>query len=77
MRDLFSGPSPSRKPEPQIVRAVEQEIRGLRNRLTPRERVSSVTVVLATTGNLDQAIARALALTVEGEIVQVVLKECD
>jgi hypothetical protein len=75
MADLFAKPGTSCKPEPPVVRAVERQIAGLRSRLTPRERVLPVTIVTFTgPDNLDAAIARGLALAVEGEIVQVV--EC-
>jgi hypothetical protein len=73
--ELFAGPGEPRKPEPPIVRAVERQIAGLRSRLTPRERDWPVVVVIANRTNLDTAIARALALAVEGELVQVVLAE--
>jgi hypothetical protein len=72
MADLFVEPKALRKSEPPIVRAVERRMTGLRSRLTLRERELPVTVVLAEDGNLDAAIARGLALAVEGEIVQVV-----
>jgi hypothetical protein len=75
LRDLFETPQASSRPEPPMVRAVERQIKGLRSRLTPRERVLPVTVVLATPETLDRAMARGLALAVEGEVVQVVLKE--
>jgi hypothetical protein len=72
MADLFIEPRALREPEPPIVRAVERQIAGLRSRLTPRERELPITVVIAESGNLDAAIARGLALAVEGEIVQIV-----
>jgi putative DNA primase/helicase len=72
MCDLFVEPRPSRKPEPPIVRAVERQIAGLRSRLTPHERERPVTVVRADAASLNAALARAIALAVEGEIVQVV-----
>jgi hypothetical protein len=57
------------------VREVQREITaaGLRSRLTPSDRHRPVTVVLADATNPDLAIARALALTVEAELVQVAL----
>jgi hypothetical protein len=61
------------KPEPRIVREAQKRISGLRSRLTPSDRERAVTVVLAGETNLDAAIARALALAVEGELVQVAL----
>ncbi len=71
MHDLFTEPRTSRKAEPEIVRAAQREIVGLRSRLTPSDRERDVTVILADETNLDAAIARALALAVEGELVQV------
>lgn len=73
MSDLFSGPRERHKPEPGIVREVQKHIAGLRSRLTPGDRERPVTVVLANERNLDAAIARALALAVEEELVQVAL----
>jgi hypothetical protein len=77
MRELFSEPRAAHKPEPRIVRDARRQIISLRSRLTPRDRERAVTVVLATHKNLDAAIARALALAVEGELVQVVVKESE
>jgi hypothetical protein len=71
MRDLFSEPCAARKPEPGIVREAQKRVTGLRSRLTPGDREREVTVVLANDTNLDAAITRALALAVEGELVQV------
>jgi hypothetical protein len=73
LSDLFSEPRAARKPEPRIVREAQKQITGLRSRLTPGDRERAVTVVLADETNLDAAIARALALAVEGEAVQVAL----
>lgn len=73
--DLFAEPRASRKPEPRIAREAQKHIAGLRSRLTPRERERAVTVVLAERNNVDAAIARALALAVEGELVQVAFAE--
>lgn len=75
VRDLFSEPRAPRRPEPRIVRDVQEQIADLRSRLTPRDRERSVTVVVASEANLDEAIARALALAVEGELVQIVFGE--
>lgn len=72
MPDLFSEPGAA-QPKPRIVRETEKQIADLRSRLTPRDRERTVTVVLAQASNLDAAIARALALAVEGELVQVAL----
>jgi hypothetical protein len=74
--DLFAerrGPQESRPP---IVHIVAREIADLRSRLTLRERaVLEPVVIITTTENLDVAIARALALSVEGDLVQVVMFE--
>jgi hypothetical protein len=73
--ELFTKGFAIRKPEPRIVRETQKRIAGLRSRLTPGDRERAVTVVLVNETNLDAAIARALALAVEGELVQVALKE--
>jgi hypothetical protein len=73
--ELFTKGSAIRKPEPRIVRETQMQIAGLRSRLTPDDRERPVTVVLAGQNNLDAAIAGALALAVEGELVQVALKD--
>ena len=75
IRDLFSTPVVVRNPKPTVVRYAEKQIVSLRSRLTPRDRERDVTVVLASRENTDPAIVRALALAVEGELVQLVLKE--
>lgn len=75
MRELFIAPRVFREAKPPIVREAEKRIAGLRSHLTPTERERPVTVVLATCDNLDAAMARALALAVEGELVQVAVKE--
>lgn len=71
--DLFveRGTAPEKKPD--IVRRAERQIADLRIRLTPRERVLPVTVVYYDLENVDAGMARALALAVEGELVQAVL----
>lgn len=74
-RDLFTEPRQARKLKPLIVRDVERQIASLRSRLTPRDRERNVTVVLASRKNPDHAIVRALAIAVQGELVQVELKE--
>ncbi len=71
--DLFSEPCAA-QPKPRALREAEKAITDLRSRLTPRERVLPVTVVYCDPGNLDSGMARALALAVEGEIVQAVLE---
>ena len=76
--DLFSSPRDVQPATPPIVRTVEQKLTGiaLRSRMTRNAReAGAVTVVFTTTENLDYAIARALALTVEGEFVQIVVDE--
>jgi hypothetical protein len=71
LSDLFFEPGVRRKPEPRVVRDAQKRLTGLRSRLTPREHERAVIVVLADEANLDAAIARALALAVEGELVQI------
>jgi hypothetical protein len=73
VRELFAEAGTPRKPISPVVRCVEREITGLRSRLTPCEREQAVTVVIGDETSLEVAIARALALAVEGEIVQVAL----
>jgi hypothetical protein len=75
MKDLFIGPRLAAQPEPLIVRQAKKQIGSFRSTLTPRDRERDLTVVLANRDNPDTSFARALALAVEGEIVQVVLKE--
>jgi hypothetical protein len=72
--DLFSVPGEIEW-KPAIVREAEKQVADLRSRLTPRERVLPATIVYCERGNLDEGIARALALTVEGEIVQAALAD--
>ena len=69
--DLFSDQCATHKPDPHIVREARRQLTGLRSRLTPRDRERAVTIVLANETNLGAAISRALALAVEGELVQV------
>lgn len=75
--DLFAAPGEKRASVPRTVRDVERELSagGFRSRLTPSDRDRAVTVVLADRANPDPAIARALALAVEGELVQLVFAE--
>jgi hypothetical protein len=75
VRDLFSEPCSLRKLMPRVVRDAKKHLTGLRSRLTPRDRERAVTLVVANEWNLDSAIARALALAVEGELVQVALTD--
>lgn len=67
VRDLFSEPCSLRKLEPRVVRDAKKQLMGLRSRLGPRDRERAVTLVLANELNL----VRALALAVEGELLQV------
>lgn len=69
--DLFSESQPVQR-KPQAVRDAEKQVADLSGRLTPRERVLPVTIVYCDPANLDEGIARALALAVEGEIVQLI-----
>jgi CHC2 zinc finger len=75
IRDLFTKPRSWRKPELPIVRYAEKQVESLRGRLTQHDRQRDVTVVLAKKDNPDPAMARALALAVEGELVQIAFKE--
>lgn len=73
--DLFSEPRTLRRPEPAIVQVAERGLGDVRSRLTARDREREVTVIFADRTNVDPAIARGLALAVEGEIVQLAFKE--
>ena len=72
--DLFSARGAARERKPEIVRRVERQIADLRTRLTPGDRERPVVVVVCNPANLGASLARALALAVEGELVQVVLE---
>lgn len=72
--NLFSQPGVFQQ-EPTEVREAQKHIQNLRSRLTPRERVLPVTVVYCGSEDVESGIAWALALAVEGEIVQAVLEE--
>lgn len=74
-KELFTEPRRLDRSEPVIVRQTRKRIESLRSRLTPRDRERSVIVVLASRDNPAPAFARALALSVEGELVQVLFKE--
>lgn len=74
MRELFAEARALRRTGPRILRDAERQIASLRGRLTPCDREREITFVIATRENLDSAIARALALAVEGELVQAVLE---
>jgi hypothetical protein len=73
--DLFAerGPRAPRLTAP-VPRATARQVAQLRARLTPRERVMPVTIIRAKPSYLNAAIARGLALAVEGELVQIVLR---
>jgi hypothetical protein len=73
--DLFVELGQRRKPEPSVVRDVQRRISALRSRLTPYDRTRGIVVITTKKDSLDAAIARALALAVEGELAQVVLQE--
>jgi hypothetical protein len=76
LRDLFAGPCDPQDLKPNIVRAMQREISRLWSRLTRTERaMREVTIIRTDLENLDDAICRGLALSVEGELVQIVLKE--
>lgn len=77
MGHLFTEQRSAGRTEPHIVREVEKQIGPLRNGLTRLDRDRAVTIVLADPRNVDAAIARALSLAVEGEVVQVAFKEPD
>jgi CHC2 zinc finger len=75
LSDLFATPRLACKPEPAIVLRSRHQIASLEGRLTPHDRQRNVTVVLANKDYPDPAMARALALAVEGELVQIAFKE--
>jgi hypothetical protein len=72
--NLFNERGAARKRKPEIVWRVEKQIACLRSRLTPLDRERPVTVVICDPANHDAGLARALALAVEGELVQAVLE---
>src|SRR5467141_3395727 len=71
--DLFAEGT-ARESEPGIVREAQRHIADLLSRLTPMDRERPVTLIKTDEQRLDTAIARALALAVEGELVQVALE---
>jgi hypothetical protein len=73
VKDLFREPGAACYAQPEMVHEAKKRIAGLRSRLSRQDRERAVTVVLADETNLDLAIGRALALAVEGELVQVAL----
>jgi hypothetical protein len=52
----------------------QRDSTGWRSHLTPRERALPVTVVFCSRENLDAGIARTLALTAQGEYVELILE---
>lgn len=71
------SPNATHRPRPKsaLERAVEEQVRDCRRRLTKRERVLDVAVLVCNHETLNAAFARALALAVEKqEIVQIVLE---
>jgi hypothetical protein len=75
LKDLFTKPRRTAAFEPFVVRQAKKQISSLSSNLTPSDRERDVTVVLANRKNPNPAFARALALSVEGELVQVLFKE--
>lgn len=71
MGDLFV--EPSSKPRETMPLEVRDVLSNLSGRLTKRERVLEKTIITTNREQVDAAIARALAMAVEGEIVQVAL----
>lgn len=72
--NLFSKPG-AYQPTASAVREAQKQIQNLRSRITRREQVLPITVVYCNPEDLDAGIVRALALAVEGELVQVVLED--
>ena len=75
VRDLFTEPMAPQKRLPPAARLAQSHLSELRSRLTPRDREKPVTIVQADRMNPDAAMARALALAVEGELCQVVFED--
>ena len=69
--DLFLGPATHPR-LPREVSEAEKQIAYLRRWLNERERAPPVTIVYCDLQNFDAGIARALALAVQGELVEVV-----
>ncbi len=68
---LETGPAP--RPKTPLEQAIEEQVRDVRRRLTKRERVLDITIVVCDPDNPDVGFARALALAAEKqEIVQVI-----
>jgi hypothetical protein len=76
MGDLFFEKSRLRPAENSIARQAQRDAAQTFSRNLPRSvRDSETTVIYASEDDVDAAIARALTLTVEGELIQVVLQE--
>jgi hypothetical protein len=76
MGDLFADRGAPRPPANPELKSVQKVLDELWPRLTPRERAIQEPIVLRTTAkNLDAAIAKALVLAVEDEIVQIAMIE--
>lgn len=77
--DLFPDTPSLKLQDPPEVRAAKRAaadaIAALRSRLTARERELSITIISTDEDGVDEAIVRGLALTVEQELVQVILVE--
>jgi hypothetical protein len=75
VRDLFVGQPPNPKLQPLVLRAAERiASEGMQHhRRAVRE--EPITVIFADATAIDTAIARALALTVEGKLCQIAVKE--
>jgi putative DNA primase/helicase len=74
--NLFSEPRGSRVAESQVLQDARRSVRASLSRNLPRSvRDQPVTVIYTETDYVDEAMARALALTVEGDFVQVALSE--
>lgn len=73
--DLFEHQTP-RKPMSPVLRSAQRTAAEVSRHLTKLERIIAEPVFIRTTPeNLDFAIARALALTVEGELCQIAFVE--
>lgn len=74
--DLFEHQNTPRPPASAELRSVQKVLADLWPRMSPRERAFAEPVVIRTSAkNLNFAIAEALAMAVEGEIVQIAMIE--
>lgn len=71
LNDLFKSPKFSSKPESPKEKRAREACNELRSVITKRERVLPITVLFTTPENLDHAIARALGLAVEQQLVRI------